>query len=204
MRRDNEALVFCRLDEYGAEAVYNEYMKKDFPSNELKPFFAIKKAMEEGTYTAFGAYRGGELYGYAYFATAEKDGETIALLDYFAVVPEKRGQGIGTEMLKALSPERLCCSCILIESESTDGTTDPREKEVRQRRIRFYENCGAVNTGVAARLYGVDYDILAVCRRGNSLGEEEAYRLIGYMYNEMYGNLPWYPEKAGVWLKKNR
>ena len=195
MRRDNEALVFCRLDEYGAESVYNEYMKKDFPSNELKPFFAIKQAMEEGTYTAFGAYRGGELYGYAYFARAEKDGETIALLDYFAVVPEKRGQGIGSEILKTLSPERLSYACVLIESESLEGASDPEEREIRARRIRFYKKCGAVDTGVAAQLYGVDYDILAV-----GCGED-AYQLTAYMYDKMYGGMPWYPERARVYLK---
>ena len=70
MCRDKEALILCRLDERGAESVYNEHMKKDFPSDELKPFFSIKKMMEEGTYTTLGAFRGGELVGYAFFATA--------------------------------------------------------------------------------------------------------------------------------------
>ena len=128
----------------------------------------------------------------------------MALLDYFAVVPERRGQGTGTEILKDLSPEKLSCSCILIESESVEGASDPEERETRERRIRFYEKCGAVNTGAAALLYGVEYDILAMCARGKSLSAEGACRLTAYMYDRMYGGVPWYPEKAGVYLKKTQ
>ena len=201
---NEEHLVFERLEIPSAEAVYNKYMIKDFPKDELKPFFAIKKAMEKGTYIAYGAYGNEKLAGYAFFATAGKDGQTIALLDYFAVIPELRGQGIGTEILKALSPDRLSYSCILIESESIDGTSDKREQEIRRRRIRFYENCGAVNTGVTTHLYGVNYDILALCGR-EDIDEERAYELTEFIYNKMYHGLPWFPGRmASVYRSREK
>ena len=182
-----------------AKMIYYRHLKKDFPASETKPFSAISKAMRCEKYKVFGAYANERLVGYAFVFISNKDGKVISLLDYFAVVEGMRGKGLGKEILKNLSPDRLGFDNVLIESESLSGAEDKEDRDIRQRRIRFYESCGAINSGVKAFLYEVEYDILVFYRCGMSVTEETVYEMTESLYEDMYGNLPWYPDLAKVY-----
>ena len=48
----------------------------------------------------------------------------------------------------------------MLECESLETAADEKERRLRRRRIRFYERNGCVLTGVKARVFGVEFDIL--------------------------------------------
>ncbi len=192
-------LTIKKLNEPEAGRIYQKHLVKDFPPEEVKPFFVISRFMAEGRYDVYGAFLGNELAAYVFFATAERGADTIALLDYFAVVSGKRGRGIGSEVLRRLSPSRLSFRYILIEAEQIKDSLDEEERNVRERRIRFYEKAGAFRTDVYTYLYHVDYEILLMSASGTSATREEAYELTDWIYHAVY-DPSWFPTLARVYL----
>ena len=75
---------------------YKEHLRYDFPPDELKPLDRIEVSINEGKYLCIGAFgEDGKLVAYAFFVmTGDK-----CLLDYYAVIPELRGKGIGSAFL---------------------------------------------------------------------------------------------------------
>ncbi len=164
------------------EYIYNTYMVVDFPPDELKPLNHLLRMVEEGLCTYYALSSGGEVL--SYFGLCVKDG--YALVDYLAVNPEKRGQGIGSETLKHLK-EAAGDNTILIECEDTAATTDSAEKTIRTRRINFYLRAGFTLTEAKAKLFGVDYVLLTFPERSGEdtkFGYETVYRAM--LGDEMY------------------
>lgn len=147
--------MFLKLDKTKVEYIYNKYMMVDFPPDELKPLQHMFKMMDEGTCTAYAIYEGEEML--SYFFLCEYGG--FSLVDYLAVNPEKRGQGIGSETLcklKEVAKDRV----ILVECEDIDFSPNSNEKKIRERRIAFYHKAGFKLSGIKTKLYGVRYVIL--------------------------------------------
>ena len=196
-------LSMVRLSAAQAHEIYDRHLKKDFPPDEVKPFSAILSMMQRGCYEAYGAYENGELAAYAFYATTGYKGKRIALLDYYAVVSDRRGRGIGTAVLKLLSPGRLSLACVLIECERPARARTEEEQAVREKRILFYERCGACRTGVGAKLYGVEYDILILREQDQNadtgMDQAQAYALTTHMYHSMY-EASWFPKLADVYM----
>ncbi len=173
--------MFTVLNNEQIEFIYNKYMSVDFPPDELKPLPHLLRMVDEGLCTYYALFEGGEVL--SYFGLCVKDG--YALVDYLAVNPEKRGQGIGTktlELLKKAAGENI----LLIECEDILAASDPSEREIRKRRINFYERSGFKLCGVKARLFGVDYVLLTFPENtpDPKLGYSTVYRAM--LGEEMY------------------
>ncbi len=166
------------LDRQQIEYIYKTYMVFDFPPDELKPLNHLLRMVEEGLCTYYALYDSDEVL--SYFGLCVKNG--YALVDYLAVNPEKRGQGIGSKTLKYLK-KAAGDNCILIECEDILATADPAEKIIRQRRISFYERSGFKLCGVKARLFGVDYVLLTFPE--NAPNPKEGYKTV---YRAMLGD----------------
>ncbi len=83
--------------------------------------------------------------------------EDLALLDYFAVSPEARGKGTGSEALKLLK-EKYADKRFFLEIEST---LDPQNcPEERSRRKSFYLRGGMKVMPFEVDLFGVNMEIL--------------------------------------------
>ena len=82
-----------KLENTEITSIYDTYMKQDFPSDELKPLSHILKSMEEGYGFSLGLYEEERLAGYAVFILCEET--RCALLDYFAILSDRRGEGLG-------------------------------------------------------------------------------------------------------------
>lgn len=140
------------------EKLYHAHMEKDFVPQELRPWHSVKHLTEQGCYDTFACREEGQLVAYAAFARCE----TGVLLDYFAVVPQLRGKGVGSRFfreLKGVFPQ-FEAPCIFIEVESLESASSPEEREVRRRRIQFYQRCGCEETPIFAHLFGVEYQIM--------------------------------------------
>ena len=87
----------------------------------------------------------------------------LCMLDYFAVSPDLRGQGIGRAVLPLIRGR--CEGHFFLEIETPAPNCDPRDAcpnpEQRVRRKAFYLSAGMVETGVRAFIYGNDMELLA-------------------------------------------
>ena len=140
-------------------ALYRRRMTADFPPDELKPLSAIERALARGKYACYGAMDGEDTLAYAFFV---KLGEQ-ALFDYYAVARELRGQGIGSRFMQALIAGPLRdMDCVLLEVDDPDFAPDAAELDNRRRRLDFYLRNGLADTGLRARVWRVEYRILAL------------------------------------------
>ena len=156
--------------------VYQKHMCYDFPDEERKPLSRIEKTIHEGKYLCLGAFGDdGGFLAYAFFVF-EKE---ACLLDYYAVVPDKRGEGIGSAFLK----EAVKCThadVTIIEIEDPEVAVPEEEKKARERRLNFYLNAGCVNTHVRVTTFGVEFLLLEypVMTSHNRAVIAEGYRSI--------------------------
>lgn len=146
------------LNEKEAEQIYHTHMERDFPPSELKPFSSVQDMMHRGMYEPLALYEDGQLAAYAW-QTVLPDCPG-ALLDYFAVLPDRRGGGVGTRALHALvgyyTPRK---QTLILECEHPAFAPDPA---VAKRRVGFYLRAGARATAMESLVFGVRYQIYAL------------------------------------------
>ena len=136
--------------------VYKEQVRllyeEAFPEEEKKPF----PLMEE--YAALGK---------AEILAVEEDGfavlvmnllsDDVALLDYFAIAPDRREGGLGGKVIHKLL-ERFACQTYIFEIEMQDEAA-PNAAD-RKRRKAFYLRNGLKETGTFAHAYDTDFELL--------------------------------------------
>lgn len=150
--------------------IYKEYLKNDFPDNERKPYAEIERYSFSDKGDAVGYFINDELIGYA---TVMFVGNRI-MLDYFAILKDKRGKGIGTTFLRELKEYYTNYQYIAIEAEYNNSLQ-------ALKRIEFYKRAGCINTNIYLKLYFVDYVILIL---GKIEGDKRAE--IMNLYKDLY------------------
>jgi len=151
-------LELQEMNEEEIRILYQTALRRDFPPSELKSLSAILSMFSQKSYDVLGAYHNGNFVGYALIYRPL--GCRLALLDYLAVEPVSRGQGIGTALLTCLREYyRACSDALMIECERPKSAPD--EGEARKR-IRFYTHAGARLTDVRIWLFQVEYSILVL------------------------------------------
>src|SRR5699024_7050574 len=123
-----------------------------FVPSDLRPWGRILCLLAHGAYPAFACYVAGVILAYAPLIQCPG----ALLLDYFAVDPARRGQGVGTAFFHGLQklPALGQAPCLYIEAESLESAPTPQERETRRRRIQFYTRCGCVESPWYAYLFG--------------------------------------------------
>lgn len=151
-------LILKILDEAQIVALYESSLKRDFPPSELKSLSAILSMMRKGRYDVLGALDGETLVAYALmYCPGDR---RVVLLDYLAVEPQMRNQGVGSALLLQLRDYyRASADVLMIECERPKSAPD--EAEARKR-IHFYTRAGAILTNVRIWLFDVEYSILAL------------------------------------------
>lgn len=128
--------------------------RRAFPKNEQKPFFLIDLKCRKGQMeTLCIENEHGEFLGLA-IAILHHD---IVLIDYFAIMENKRGKGVGKEALRALF-ERYNGKRVMLEIERTDLPCDNLAERIRRK--NFYFSCGMGQMDYLVDLFGVDMEIL--------------------------------------------
>lgn len=125
-----------------------------FPRIERKPFRMILRQCEKGEAELFAAKT--DSGDFAGLAVAVKNAD-IVMLDYFAVKPELRGRGIGSEALRILM-SRYADSRFILEIESVSSPCG--DLEAREKRRRFYLNNGMMPAGFTAHVFFTDLEVL--------------------------------------------
>lgn len=176
--------------------IYDTYMRQDFPADELKPLSHILKSVEEGYGFSLGLYEEERLAGYAVFILCEET--ACALLDYFAILTDRRGEGLGHRaflLFETYFKENLpLVEGLYIESERVTAAENEEQRLTRERRIAFYQSCGCEMTDLRSVLFGVDYSVLY--KRMNPVGTASRDAL-DTLYRRMFK--PEHYERC-VWL----
>jgi GNAT superfamily N-acetyltransferase len=163
------------------EVIYKHYMKADFPEAELKPLTKIQNMTKDGYYEPYVLYEAGALQGYAFFVT----GGEFCLLDYYAVLEEKRGGGYGSRFLKMIHRHYKEKGGIFFEVERPDEAVNAEERGIRERRIAFYRKNGLKETEIRPRVFGVGYRVMYLpCRRDES--DEMLKAELDTLYRRMF------------------
>ena len=167
------------------QEIYEKQLKADFPPAEIKPFSAIRSMCERGEYTGLGMLTDeGRLLAYAFFVLCRPDAQAV-LLDYFAVDKDRRGEGVGTCMLQEI--KKIYSDIpVLLESEDPDHACNEADVKKREKRLSFYHRNNALDTGVRARVYGVDYVVLQLSLPGQEPEEDCARKVLGELYHTMF------------------
>ena len=177
-----------KLAEDKLTEIYQTYMKQDFPASELKPLGHILKSMEEGYGFSLGLYGEDGLVGYAVFILCEET--KCALLDYFAILKERRGGGLGHAAFSLFVPyfqENMPeIEGLYIESERVSAAEDEAQRLVRERRISFYRSCGCEMTALRSVLFGVDYSVLYKPLGRGGQGNGASREALDALYRKMF------------------
>ena len=150
-----------------------------FPPEERKQFSMIERKAAMGSMEILVLREGKRRIGLAIMAFEDD----LVLLDYFAIAPEYRGMGYGTDavlLLRELYSDR---QFFLEIEEPVDGAPN---RDERLRRKKFYLQNGMKETGIKVLLFGVDMELL--CSEPVLMFEkcERLYReLFGPMYTEI-------------------
>ena len=161
--------------------IYTERIKKDFAPDEVKPLSWILNGLSAGHYACYGAVEEDRIAAYAFFVI---DGRN-AMVDYLAVCENLRGRGTGSLLIRMMTDDlQQKYDCVLLESEDPDYATDEEDRNVRERRIRFYLHNRLVPTGIRSEVWHVHYRILAL-PVGHMLPDEEIGRIYSGIYRVM-------------------
>ena len=157
MTQQNEELLRI-LTPQELALIYQKEMTGTFPPNELKPLSSMEAMRALGRYEPLGLFdENSELEGYALF-WIDETGE-YPLLDYLGVPAAKRGKGVGTRLLAMVGEHFAQAKGIIVEAEAEESG-DPAERDLRRRRLAFYQRCGFEFLSYDCALFGVHYKVL--------------------------------------------
>ena len=141
--------------------VYDHHMPEDFPPAEVKPWAFILPLLQNGCYNGYGFFEASELLGYAFVCLSESKEDV--LLDYYAVSSLHRNRKFGSIFLTMLYEElKGQIRSLIGEMENPAFAVEQSDKDLRQRRLGFYERNSWRHTGVLCRIWGIEYVVMAV------------------------------------------
>lgn len=142
------------LDRAGLEQLYQAEMVRDFPKSELKPLKAMLRLMDMNRYDPLLIEEDGQPLGYAMVWLPEnREG---ALLEYLAILPNRRNGGLGAQVLDLLFQRY---GHLFGEAEYPDSD-DPAENDLRRRRLAFYQRNGFRILDYECAMFGVHFNCL--------------------------------------------
>lgn len=189
-----------RLNAQEIKTIYDTHMQEAFPQSELRPYKNIAALCASGNYDCYGLFDDEALAAYAYFSKT-KD-RPYMLLDYYAVLRDRRGTGIGSQFFTLLRAQLQDQSCILLEVESIESAKNSEDETIRRRRIAFYTRNGCAMTGVKCLLYGVDFSIMAMPIAGTLPSDETALHELTSIYHVMFDDAL-YAQICHPYLREN-
>ena len=128
---------------------------KAFPEQEKKPLQVMEQLVADGKMEMLALVDEDEFAGLAINLIDEE--QNRALLDYYAIAPEKRNGGYGSKGLEVLL-ERFKNYKYIFEIETQNEKAENAEE--RKRRKAFYLRNGLKETGLFVNVYDTDFELL--------------------------------------------
>ncbi len=136
-----------------------KHIQQDFPVGEYPPYDILYGHLRKGRQNGMVLCTGGHDLAYS-ICGASTD---YVLLSLLAVLPEFRGQGVGTVFLEALKDKYIHKQAIIGEVERPELASTSEEGARRQKRIRFYEKAGYyLVPGIEYSIWDIPMHLLAL------------------------------------------
>ena len=126
-----------------------------FPSYERKPFSMIRSMQKKGKSDVWYFEKEGKLAGLVFTINSDD----VILIDYLAIAPNRRGEGIGSAIITKLQ-KYYKGKGIFVEIESVFDECDNLNE--RMRRKDFYLKNGMIPMKVMVILFGVEMELLGI------------------------------------------
>ena len=137
--------------------LYRKHIIKDFPKSERPNLQGFRKRMLKYKEETFIFEEDGIENGYCIINHIQE----YILVTFLAVYEGNRGKGVGTKILKELEEKYSTKKGILLEVEDPDFAKNENEKNIQERRIRFYERANfQVVENLKLELYMVNFNIM--------------------------------------------
>lgn len=166
------------LDKEEFVHLFRDRICRDFPASERRPMFMISEPMRRGEYLTY--VLDGAAAPDAYATVIDVGGRFIHL-ECFAVAESLRGHGTGSRFIPMLREEHAGRT-IILECESPQAAADEAERELRCRRIAFYERLGARRLQTGWKLLGHDFALLVFPADGAQYTEDDAVSALEQAY----------------------
>lgn len=190
----------CRklTDRREVRALYRRRVSQDFPSSERQPIRTFTKMAQASNCDLNLYLLDGQAVGYAMLY--EKNG--YVLLNYFAVYPELRGQGIGRALLQEIAQAYADKQAIYMEVEHTAYALDEADATVRQKRIHFYQACGYhLLEELDVVLFGEHYYLMILPLHNQVVDDAVVYQTLWDTYRDLM-RLPEIVQKRLLYVYK--
>ena len=175
-----------KLDLAEIQTIYDNYMIKDFPANELRPFSQTQRLYREGHYEGYGMYDDQDVFvAYALYVKPPRHEIHAVLLDYLAVVSSARGTGAGSIFLQQMQQMFHDTDVILLEVENPDYALTHEDLYMRRKRMRFYMKNELSTTGIQTRVYDMEYKILAMPLK-QDISDHEVIQAMSGIYHQLF------------------
>lgn len=174
---DKVIIMLQKLDIYNFDKVYS-LMEKSFPTDEHRSYTEQKALLNDPLYNIFGVKNdSGDVTAFITVWQFEK----FAYVEHFAVDPNCRGNGIGSDILRELMSELSCMICLEVELP---------ENDIAKRRIAFYERNGFVTNSYPYIQPPYSEELsslpLILMTSGRRVSEEEFDEMKGLLYRNVY------------------
>ena len=154
--------------------IYKLY-RQAFPRYERKPFAIIRSMYKKGNTDIWYFEKDGRFAGLVFTVNRNE----AILIDYLAVCPDRRGEGIGSDII-SLMRNFYAPKGIFVEIESIFAKCDNVEE--RLRRKEFYLKNDMIPMNVMIVLFGVEMELLGIdCK----LSFDEYFAF----YHDVYGGM---------------
>jgi len=150
-------------------------MRRDFYTGGLAPFSSIKRNLDKNIYNGFYMAEDALDIGYALITAPEN--LRYALINYFAILPEYRSKGFGSEFLRIII-SRYSERILVLEAEDPSAAENAELRREAERRVQFYERAGfRVIPTERAEIFGIDMLIMASVQDKNLNAREIMHAL---------------------------
>ncbi len=126
-----------------------------FPSYERKPFSIIRSMQKKGKSDVWYFEKDNKFAGLVFTINSD----SVILIDYLAIAPNRRGEGIGSEIIAQLR-DYYQNKGIFVEIESIFDKCENMDE--RLRRKQFYLNNDMIPMKVMVVLFGVEMELLGI------------------------------------------
>lgn len=185
-----------------AVEIYKERIEKDFPPEEIPSLFVFERWIKEYIFECytFDTEVDGNKYTDIGYLVVRKVNDVVFIM-VLAIDDSVRGKGLGNKMLNEFkSFIKGNVNIIILEAENPEEKDiNDKEKEVREKRIKFYKDLGfKITKNLKYLLVKVDYKILYYCLDDESkiLSPEEVICIMEDVYKNVLRNRDWLEMKV--------
>ncbi len=138
--------------------VYYQYIKQDFPVGAYAPYEILLQQLRDGRQRGVILHEEDQDLAYAICS----DNNDFVLISLLAVLPQRRGQGLGSNLLAALQSHYSDRAGLIVEVERPELARNEKEQRTRQSRLHFYRQAGFyLIIGIEYVIWGVPMHLMA-------------------------------------------